>query len=221
MAIVYRHIRQDTNETFYVGIGITVHRAYAKSGRNMEWKHIVNNTNYTIDILFDDLSIDDAELKERELIELYGRIDLNTGTLVNKTSGGQRCNQKIFTKTHKQNISKSRIGLKFNDEHKSNLSKSHLGQVAWNAGKALSNEHTTNITKSIKTYYDGLSKEEKLVKCSTYGMLNKTHKESSKEKTRQSLLGRIREKVKCPHCNKMGGPGGFNRYHFNNCKNKK
>ena len=65
MAIVYRHRRLDTNEIFYVGIGKKEARAYIKKGRNNLWNKIVQKTNYNIEILQKDISIEEAcELEE-------------------------------------------------------------------------------------------------------------------------------------------------------------
>lgn len=89
MAVVYRHIRLDKNEPFYIGIGKTEKRAYTKHGRNRYWNHITKNTEYKIQVLFDDLSWDQAIEKEIELIQTYGRKDLGLGTLVNLTDGGE------------------------------------------------------------------------------------------------------------------------------------
>ena len=88
MAVVYRHIRLDTNEVFYVGIGKTDMRAYKTQSRSSHWKNITNKTDYRVDILFDDLNWDEACKKEIEFIKLYGRKDKNEGTLVNMTNGG-------------------------------------------------------------------------------------------------------------------------------------
>jgi hypothetical protein len=89
MAVVYRHIRLDKNEPFYIGIGKTEKRAYNKYDRNKIWNNIIKKTDYEIEILFNDLSWDDACIKEQEFIALYGRIDKNTGTLCNLTNGGE------------------------------------------------------------------------------------------------------------------------------------
>jgi hypothetical protein len=77
MPYVYRHIRLDKNEPFYIGIGKIPNykRAYLKSIRNVIWKQIANKTSYEIEILCDDLSWEDAMIKEQEFIALYGRID--------------------------------------------------------------------------------------------------------------------------------------------------
>lgn len=86
--IVYRHIRLDTNEVFYIGIGHNISRAFSKHGRNRYWNFINNLTSYTTEVIFECLTWEDACKKEVEFIKLYGRKDLGLGTLVNMTDGG-------------------------------------------------------------------------------------------------------------------------------------
>jgi hypothetical protein len=90
MAYVYRHIRLDKNEPFYIGIGsdMTNKRANERARRSELWKKIVAKSEYEIEILFDDITYEEAKLKEIEFIKLYGRIDLCNGTLANLTNGG-------------------------------------------------------------------------------------------------------------------------------------
>ncbi len=91
MAYLYRHIRLDKNEPFYIGISNVndeYKRAYRKTYRNKHWTNIVKGTKYEVEILMDDLTIEEAKLKEKEFIKVYGRIDLKTGCLVNLTDGG-------------------------------------------------------------------------------------------------------------------------------------
>jgi len=87
--IVYRHIRNDKNMPFYIGIGKDISRPYNKRSRSKFWKSIIGKTEYTVEILFEDLTKEQAIEKEVEFIELYGRIDLKTGTLCNMTCGGE------------------------------------------------------------------------------------------------------------------------------------
>jgi hypothetical protein len=91
MAYVYRHIRLDKNQPFYIGIGKDdkLKRAFDKTRRNNFWRNIVSKTDYEIEILLDGLTWDKACDKEKEFIFLYGRKDLGTGTLVNLTNGGE------------------------------------------------------------------------------------------------------------------------------------
>ena len=88
MAILYRHIRTDKNQPFYIGIGETENRAYDKKCRTKIWKNVAKK-GYETEILFDDLTWEQACEKEKEFIALYGRRDLGTGTLVNLTDGGE------------------------------------------------------------------------------------------------------------------------------------
>lgn len=119
MAYLYRHIRLDKNEPFYIGIGSdsNYRRAYRKDSRNKYWTNIVNKSNYKIEIVLDDLSWDDACKKEIEFIKLYGRRDLNKGILVNMTDGGEGTIGKILSDETKSKISKK---VKENSHWKSN-----------------------------------------------------------------------------------------------------
>jgi hypothetical protein len=88
MAIVYRHIRLDTRQPFYIGIGINESRAYSIKNRNKHWRNIVDKCGYEVQILFDDLTYDKAKEKEIEFITLYGRYNVSKGLLCNLTDGG-------------------------------------------------------------------------------------------------------------------------------------
>lgn len=91
MAYVYRHIRLDKNEVFYVGIGSDNLGKYTRAHstkRGDHWKNIFNNTEIIVEIMLDDLTWEEACEKEKEFIKLYGRKDLNLGTLINLTDGG-------------------------------------------------------------------------------------------------------------------------------------
>lgn len=97
---LYRHIRLDTNQPFYIGIGTkqenkyknsfekTYHRAVSKKNRNDFWKNVVNKTGYKVQILMESDNYKFLENKEKEFIKLYGRVDIKTGLLVNFTEGG-------------------------------------------------------------------------------------------------------------------------------------
>lgn len=98
---VYRHLRNDTGMPFYIGVGskpppdtpsypsTEYARAYAKTDRSSFWKKVVKKCDYTVEILQDDLTLEEANNLEKWFISLYGRIDINTGILVNLTDGGE------------------------------------------------------------------------------------------------------------------------------------
>ncbi len=129
MAYIYKHIRLDTNEVFYVGIGVQdeFKRAFTKQKRNKFWHNIVNKTSYTIVIVEDNLSWEEACLREKELIIQYGRRDLSNGTLVNMTDGGDgTINVKHTNEWYdKQKMNNNKKGKKISEVHKQRISEHH------------------------------------------------------------------------------------------------
>ena len=112
MAYVYRHIRKDKDQVFYIGIGTRKgnHRAKSKSSRNKIWNSIVNKTSYDVEILFEDVDLNFAIKKEIELISLYGKIIDGTGTLCNLTDGGEGTFGFKHTEEFKKKLKGLRIG---------------------------------------------------------------------------------------------------------------
>lgn len=129
MAYVYRHIRLDKNTPFYIGIGSDeagyYKRAFSKSNRNSYWHNVINKTPYEIEILFDSMSWEDACKKEIEFINLYGRIDMGNGVLVNMSNGGEGVSGWSVESKEKQK--KSMVGFKVTEETRRKLSESHKG----------------------------------------------------------------------------------------------
>ena len=97
---LYRHIRLDTNQPFYIGIGTKFEfysksnkkyysRAFATSKRGNIWNKIVNKTLYEVEIMLESDDYQFIKQKEIEFIKLYGRKNLGTGCLSNLTNGGE------------------------------------------------------------------------------------------------------------------------------------
>ena len=90
MAYVYRHIRLDKNEPFYIGIGksdFDFNRAYSHKNRNVYWNNIVNVTKHRVEIMLQDITWEEACEKEIEFIDLYKKNTQN-GSLCNISDGG-------------------------------------------------------------------------------------------------------------------------------------
>lgn len=124
MAYIYRHIRLDTNQPFYIGISNVdddYKRAYKRTCRNKHWTNIIKSTNYDVEILIDDLTIEQAKEKEKEFISLYGRVDLKTGTLVNLTDGGDGVLNMNENAELRIKISKASIGKKMSESAKKKM----------------------------------------------------------------------------------------------------
>ena len=45
--------------------------------------------------------------------------------------------------------------------------------------------------------------------------------EETKKKQSETLKGKPKEKIECPHCGKIGKPRGMKCWHFDKCKEKK
>jgi hypothetical protein len=176
MAVVYEHIRNDTNEVFYVGIGEEEGRAYVRYGRNPHWKNIVNKSGYTVNIIHKDIDWEEAKKIEILLIEKYGRKNLGLGNLVNMTDGGEgslgvvvseetRQNMseaqkgRTFSEEAKQKMSKALKGRTFSEEAKQKMSEAKKGGKNPNFGKPRSEETKQNMSeahrnrKGVKGYY--------------------------------------------------------------------
>lgn len=124
---LYRHIRNDKNVPFYIGIGKKnrkqglYNRAFTSFGRNQIWRGIANRTDIEVEILLETDDIDFVVKKEIEFISLYGKIIENTGSLANMQDGGKYAADKItpIKKGHPEyekrverfiSLSKERIG---------------------------------------------------------------------------------------------------------------
>jgi len=124
MAYLYRHIRIDKNEPFYIGISSKndgYKRAYSKYDRNIIWNRIVSKTNYEVEIMLDGLSENEIKLKEQEFIKIYGRIDLQNGTLSNLTDGGDGVLNMNENSELRQKLSKAAIGKKMSSSAKKKM----------------------------------------------------------------------------------------------------
>jgi len=91
MAYVYMHIRHDKDEPFYIGIGKSdsnFYRAHCKRRRNNIWKKIIAKTSYSIKILHEKITWEEACDVEKKLIATYKK-KTEGGTLCNISDGGE------------------------------------------------------------------------------------------------------------------------------------
>jgi len=211
MAYVYQHIRLDTNEVFYVGIGKEESRSRSHKSRSTHWKYIVNKTRYSIKIVAENISYEDALDLEKKLINSIGRADLGKGPLVNKTDGGEgflgyknpesicpHCNKKgvghVMKRWHFDNCAK--ISKR---EPEKIVECPHCGKIGSNNNGIMKRWHFDN--------------------CSEFtGKPNKNISEEQKQKISMAIKGVTQNKLTCPHCGKIGGNSSMKRYHFDNCK---
>lgn len=172
---VYFHFNIIKKEIFYVGKGYG-RRASVKINRNKFWENTAKK--YKYEILFPHINLTEQEAIELEIyyINHIGRRDLNKGTLVNLTNGGEGSSGYIMTDEHKQNIQKKLIGRVFSEEHIKNNIKSKIG-------KKRSKEICENISIGRKNRIITKEEREKLVLA---GKMSIGRKHSSETKTKIS-----------------------------------
>lgn len=127
MACVYIHKKLSNGEIFYVGVAARMDRPYSRHNRNKYWHNTVNKYGYTVHIVRDNLTYCCALTLEKILIGIYGRKDLNTGSLTNMTDGGEGTIN-ISNETRLK-ISRAKKGISVSEETKIKISKSLTGRA--------------------------------------------------------------------------------------------
>lgn len=173
---VYKHIRKDKNEPFYIGIGCKPNYYRAHEGghkRNEIWNKIVNKTQWEVEIVSEGLDKKSASLKEQELIKIYGRLDNNTGILSNMTDGGDgiwNCKRSDATK---KILSQKKIGKK-NPMYGKKQSQSLIEKRMKNIRGSKKSEET-KLKQSISSIKSGQAKAVDVYKYDTNEFVGKFH----------------------------------------------
>lgn len=170
--IVYIHIRPDINEPFYVGKGVPG-REIRTCGRNQYWHNIVNKNNgiFESKILFEELSEEEALLKERET-ELELR---NKGYILSNIA---ECGVKAGT-----------TGMKHSEESKRKISEGLKGHISPNKGKKQSKETCDKKSKSMlgKKVRLGIKDSDETRKKKSEAFKGRIYSEESKQKKNEKL----------------------------------
>ena len=186
---VYAYLRNKDSSTasantpYYIGKG---------KGRRMYEKHKVNlpRDYKRIQIIDQQLSESEAVHLEILLIAKYGRKDIGTGILRNRTNGGEGTAGRITSASTKEKISAANLGRQKSSSHKEKLSKSALGRPT----SQLQKETASNIHKGKVT--------------------------SAKTKELMRVAALTRAKTVCVHCNKEFTNSMYVRWHGPKCKLK-
>lgn len=226
MYYVYAYLREKDSDSgkagtpYYIGKG--------KDGRAYNEYHGVGlPTNKSLIVFLETQLTDIGSLAlERRLIRMWGRIDIGTGILRNRTDGGEGSAGRIVKQSSKdKQVATRRANGNYivTQEVRDKISASLDG---YGKGIQKTVEHKTNIglAKSgdknpmygKEPWNKGL-KKEKPVKIKKKPGAKKGSSNSLKGRV-SHLLGSVKEINTCPHCNKEGGKGAMQRWHFENCK---
>ena len=190
---VYEHLRNDTNEIFYVGKGMSGSgRSNYKFNRNQHWHNIVNKAGYTVRKLAEGLTEELAFNKEIERIKELREIGIK---LCNLTDGGDGTS-----------------GYKYTNEQRARLSEVMTGENHPMYGKKQSAQTVEKRTGENNGFYNKKHTEESLAK-----IREASSNPSDEVRAKFSASALARSKVTCPHCGIEGDPGGMTNWHFDNC----
>jgi len=158
---IYIHRRKTNDEVFYVGKG-KEHRWCNVYSRGNHWKNIANKHGVYCEIVANSLTESEAFILEKKLIELYGRLDQKTGSLVNLTRGGdgvcgykytpEQCKRKselgtgrFHSAETKAKMSRVQKGRTFTEDHKRKISEARMGY-----------EMTEEVKLALRPHHDSL-----------------------------------------------------------------
>lgn len=190
---VYFHLKPDTQEIFYVGKG-KGNRMHSNQ-RSKFWKRVVlKYKGFDVKVIKENLLESEASLLEMFFIKFYGRRDIKTGILVNMTDGGEGSPGRKASLETKKRMSENRGKLNYTNATKAPAKvyiKKHPN------GYTPTEETRNKIRETLKKYKPS---------------------ELTKQLQSNSLKGKPKEVIICPHCTKSGGSSAMKRWHFDKCK---
>lgn len=169
MYIVYKHTNKINNKV-YIGItSRTTNERWGKDGYNYKSSpHFYNAIqlygwdNFEHEILYDNLTKEEACLKEQQLIELYNSTNPNFG--YNQTTGGELFHMSDVVK---EKISNALIGNKNGSGHPCSEDKKQKISIA-QKGRKLTEEHKSKLSASAKNRHVVCSEEKRKILSKNY-----------------------------------------------------
>ena len=178
----YAYLRTDRTP-YYVGKGKN-DRAYTKNRRHFK----PPKDKSRIIFLKQNLTEEEAFKHEKYMIAVFGRKDLGTGILHNRTDGGEGSSGLIHSDETKIKMSESHTGKTFSENHRKKISEANKNpseeirrkQSEANKGKTVSEETRRKLSEAQSKY-----------KGETHQCYGKTFSEESRRKMSEAHKGQI------------------------------
>ena len=180
----YAFLREDRTP-YYIGKG-KGNRAYVRRYKG------INPPKDKSRIIFlkQNLTEEEAFRHEIYMIAVFGRKDLGTGILHNRTDGGEgpsgaipndetrrkrskSLKGRIFTEEHKKNIGESSKGRIFTEQSREKMSNSHLGKFVGEKSPWYGKKHTDETKKKLSEVNKGENNPQYGKRCWNDGAVNK------------------------------------------------
>jgi len=156
------------DQPFYVGKGsngrLKGHRKEAKQLLKSERKTIKikiihklwkQGLDFVEDIIFDDLTEQEAFLQECQFIASYGRLNNKTGCLANLTDGGEGQYGAVRSDEMKQRLREIRTGMTHTNETKTKMSESRKGKRLGEENPMYGKKHTKEFIEKLRQMNSG------------------------------------------------------------------
>ena len=192
----YAFLREDRTP-YYIGKG-TGRRLY------LNCKRVCSKPKDKSRIIFlkQNLTEEEAFRHEIYMIAVFGRKDLGTGILHNRTDGGEGDSGAVISEEHRRKLSEAQKGKTFSEEHKRKISEV-------NKGKTFSEETKRKLSEAKKGKTPSEETKRKMSEASkgNTNMLGKTHSEEAKRKQGEATkntkwwndgCGNRKRMVECP-----------------------
>ena len=156
MYYVYSYLREDCSP-YYIGKG-SGKRAYTKGPKEVKPPRDKSR----VKIIKADLTEEEAFLLEKLYILMFGRVDLGTGILRNKSDGGDGSSGAIRSKETREKLRQANLGKKKPREVGEKISKALTGRKlseemkaklrAGHKGRKCSEEHKRKVSEAKKGF---------------------------------------------------------------------
>jgi len=158
----YAYLREDRTP-YYIGKG-QGNRAYRRSKKDIKPPKDKSRIIY----LKQNLTEEEAFKHEIYMIAVFGRKDLGTGILHNRTDGGDGVSGAIFTEATRNRMSQSRMGDKnhfygkiHSSQTKEKISNTKKGTIPHNKGKYLPDNEIGYSGRYMRDYKKGIRRIDK------------------------------------------------------------